>query len=94
MFLAFGKQGQRLLPGGAVDAIARGLHHPLLQLIVGIGKRSKVAQRHKPVLYIFNPASTRPFFCGSAGGQERSESRSLPPAPVERWTSGSGCRPG
>jgi len=43
MFLAFGEQGQWLLFGGAMDAIAGGLHHPLLQLSVGIGKSSKVA---------------------------------------------------
>jgi len=52
-----------------MGAIARGLHQPVHQLPVAVGKRAEVPKGHKALLHVLDPDSTRPFFWGSAGGQ-------------------------
>ena len=52
---------ERRCSGGAVNAIAGIAHHPVHQLLVGIGEIAELTQRHEVVLDVLDARFNAPF---------------------------------
>jgi len=73
VFLHLGKADQRLLSGGAVDAVSGRAHDPLMELTVGVGQIPKFPQRLEALFDVLDAGLDHAFLLGipwRAGGNE------------------------